>query len=181
MVLFNSLVTIEQVYTKLRGSDLFNQREVLAQGVTGSRRKLLKQFATGTRSVLFGAASFWEGIDLPKDQLELLIITRLPFDPPQELMNRAQQALLKAAGQNPFYQLEVPRATIRLRQGIGRLLRTETDRGAAVVLDPRLVTKRYGQTIQAALPQEMPVIAAPTDQIVLAAKQFITPSHRPEE
>lgn len=180
MVLFNSLATIEQVYAKLRGTDLFNQRDVLAQGITGSRSKLLKQFATGTRSVLLGAASFWEGIDLPREQLELLIITRLPFDPPNELMNRAEQELLKRAGQNPFYQLEVPRATIRLRQGLGRLLRTTTDRGAAVVLDPRLVTKRYGRTIRGALPKAMPVVEAPTDQIVLFAKQFINPTGKQE-
>lgn len=129
MVLFNSLLTIEQVYAKLRNTDLFNQRDILAQGISGNREKLLKQFATGTNSLLMGAASFWEGIDLPKEQLELLVVTRLPFDSPNDVINRAQSALLKAAGKNPFYQVELPKATTRLRQGLGRLLRTPQDRG----------------------------------------------------
>ncbi|MBD5808761.1 helicase C-terminal domain-containing protein [Limosilactobacillus fermentum] len=173
MVLFNSLLTIEQVYAKLRNTDLFNQRDILAQGISGNREKLLKQFATGTNSLLMGAASFWEGIDLPKEQLELLVVTRLPFDSPNDVINRAQSALLKAAGKNPFYQVELPKATTRLRQGLGRLLRTPQDRGVAVVLDPRLVTKRYGKTIQAALPSDLPVIAESSDLIVVKTKKFL--------
>ncbi|MEE6685015.1 helicase C-terminal domain-containing protein, partial [Limosilactobacillus fermentum] len=78
-----------------------------------------------------------------------------------------------AAGKNPFYQVELPKATTRLRQGLGRLLRTPQDRGVAVVLDPRLVTKRYGKTIQAALPSDLPVIAESSDLIVVKTKKFL--------
>lgn len=173
MILFNSLLTVEQVYSQLRGTDLFNQRDVLAQGITGSREKILKQFATGNNSVLLGAASFWEGIDLPNDQLQLLIITRLPFDSPQEILNRAQSNLLKAQGKNPFYQLELPKATIRMRQGVGRLLRTMDDYGVAVVLDARLVARRYGKTILNALPPTMPVATLTTDDVIKETKKFL--------
>lgn len=173
MVLFNSLVTVEQVYSQLRSTDLFNQRDILAQGITGNREKLLKQFATGENSVLLGAASFWEGIDLPNSQLQLLIITRLPFDSPQEILNRAQSSLLKSKGINPFYHLELPKATMRMRQGIGRLLRTPDDYGVAVVLDPRLSDRRYGKTILNALPEMMPVVAAATANVIEETKKFL--------
>lgn len=173
MVLFNSLVTVEQVYSQLRSTDLFNQRDILAQGITGNREKLLKQFATGENSVLLGAASFWEGIDLPNSQLQLLIITRLPFDSPQEILNRAQSSLLKSKGINPFYHLELPKATMRMRQGIGRLLRTPDDYGVAVVLDPRLSDRRYGKTILNALPEMMPVAAAATANVIEETKKFL--------
>ena len=173
MVLFNSLVTVEQVYSQLRSTDLFNQRDILAQGIAGNREKLLKQFATGENSVLLGAASFWEGIDLPNSQLQLLIITRLPFDSPQEILNRAQSSLLKSKGINPFYHLELPKATMRMRQGIGRLLRTPDDYGVAVVLDPRLSDRRYGKTILNALPEMMPVAAAATANVIEETKKFL--------
>ena len=173
MILFNSLVTVEQVYSQLRSTDLFNQRDILAQGITGNREKLLKQFATGENSVLLGAASFWEGIDLPNSQLQLLIITRLPFDSPQEILNRAQSSLLKEKGINPFYHLELPKATMRMRQGIGRLLRTPDDYGVAVVLDPRLSERRYGKTILHALPEMMPVAEIETAAVIEETKKFL--------
>lgn len=181
MVLFNSLLTIEQVYSQLRGTDLFNQRDILAQGITGNRDKLLKQFASGTRSVLLGAASFWEGIDLPDNQLQLLVITRLPFDSPNELLNRAQYNLIQHSGKNPFYQLQLPKATLKLRQGIGRLLRDEEDYGVAVCLDPRLENRRYGQTMQRALPKDMPKKVMKTQKIVREAKKFLKVHHRPAQ
>lgn len=173
MILFNSLVTIEQVYSLLRRTDLFNQRDILAQGINGSREKLLKQFATGTNSILMGASSFWEGIDLPNQQLQLLIVTRLPFDAPNEAFTKAEHQLLKRQGKNPFYSSELPKATIRLRQGIGRLLRTPTDYGAAVVLDSRLHQRRYGKSILNALPKALTVESMPTNQIAAKTKKFL--------
>lgn len=173
MILFNSLVTIEQVYSQLRRTNLFNQRDILAQGINGSREKMLKQFATGHNSILMGASSFWEGIDLPNDQLQLLIVTRLPFDAPNEAFTKAEHELLKHQGKNPFYHSELPKATIRLRQGIGRLLRTLDDYGVAVVLDSRLHSRRYGQSILHSLPADLPVESIPTDQIASKTKNFL--------
>ena len=173
MILFNSLVTIEQVYSLLRRTDLFNQRDILAQGINGSREKLLKQFATGTNSILMGASSFWEGIDLPNNQLQLLIVTRLPFDAPNEAFTKAEHQVLKRQGKNPFYNSALPKATIRLRQGIGRLLRTPEDYGVAVVLDSRLHQRRYGKSILNALPSDLAVEAVPTNEIGPKTKKFL--------
>lgn len=173
MILFNSLLTIEQVYSELRGTDLFDQRDILAQGVTGSREKLLKQFSAGKDAILLGAASFWEGIDLPHSQLTLLIITRLPFESPSQVIASAQNQMLKDEGKNPFYRSTLPRAITKLRQGVGRLLRTADDYGVAVVLDPRLESRRYGQTMQRALPKQMPISAVPTSEAVKQTKAFL--------
>lgn len=177
MILFNSLVTIEQVYSLLRKTDLFDQRDILAQGIHGSRNKILKQFATGSDSILLGANSFWEGIDLPKNKLQLLIVTRLPFDAPNEAFTKAEHSLLKHQGKSPFYQAELPKATIRLRQGIGRLLRTPEDYGVGVILDPRIIQKRYGKTILKALPEEMPIEKVLTKEIGPMTKKFL--NHHP--
>lgn len=173
MILFNSLVMIEQVYSQLRETDLFDQRDILAQGITGNRDKILKQFSGGKNSILLGASSFWEGIDLPESALELLIITRLPFDSPDEIMNRAHNKLLQQQGKNPFYHSELPKATMRLRQGIGRLLRTEDDHGVAVVLDPRLKTRRYGKTILSSLPTDLPVSSKKTAELISITQKFL--------
>ena len=173
MILFNSLVMIEQVYSQLRETDLFDQRDILAQGITGNRDKILKQFSGGKNSILLGASSFWEGIDLPDSALELLIITRLPFDSPDEIMNRAHNKLLQQQGKNPFYHSELPKATMRLRQGIGRLLRTEDDHGVAVVLDPRLQTRRYGKTILSSLPPDLPVNSKKTAELISITQKFL--------
>ena len=119
-----------------------------------------------------GAASYWEGIDLPKDALELVVITRLPFDAPTDLLVAATNAQLEAKGHNPFYSSALPKATLRLRQGIGRLIRTDNDRGVIVVLDPRLITKRYGGTMQKALPDALPVIPQGTAEIIKQTQNF---------
>lgn len=181
MILFNSLVMIEQVYSQLRGTDLFDQRDILAQGITGGREKLLKQFANGKNALLLGAASFWEGVDLPKTALELLIITRLPFDAPDEVMTRAYHDLLKREGRNPFYGAALPKATMRLRQGVGRLIRTADDYGVAVILDSRLHSRRYGTTILKSFPKDLPIMELPTDQLVSTANNFIKKNHRHPE
>lgn len=173
MILFNSLVTIEQVYSQLKETDLFDQRDILAQGITGRREKLLKQFASGTSSILLGASSFWEGIDLPKTALEMLIVTRLPFDSPDEIMNRAQNDLLKREGKNPFYHSALPKATMRLQQGIGRLLRTSDDFGVSVILDSRISSRRYGSSMLKNLPQDLPVKQVTTVEVVEMAKNFL--------
>lgn len=173
MILFNSLVTIEQVYSQLKETDLFDQRDILAQGITGRREKLLKQFASGTSSILLGASSFWEGIDLPKAALELLIVTRLPFDSPDEIMTRAQNSLLKRQGKNPFHHSALPKATMRLQQGIGRLLRTPDDFGVGVILDSRISTRRYGNSMLKNLPKGLPIKELPTAKLVVSAKNFL--------
>ncbi|AKP65833.1 helicase C-terminal domain-containing protein [Levilactobacillus koreensis] len=156
LVLFNSLSVIEQVYQQLTQQPEFAQREIFAQGISGSRERIAKRFATSHGAILLGAASFWEGIDLPAEQLELLIVTRLPFDSPDRVFVKANYARLEAAGKNPFYNAALPSATLKLRQGIGRLIRTPNDRGAIVLLDQRVLERQYGQSILRALPDDLP-------------------------
>lgn len=172
MILFNSLLTIEQIYSQLRSTDLFTKRDILAQGITGNKEKLLKQFAAGQQSILLGAASFWEGIDLPKSQLELLIITRLPFDSPAAVLTKAENNWLQQNHKNPFYNSALPKATLRVRQGLGRLIRTEDDRGVAIILDKRIVERKYGQTMLKTLPADLPVKTLPTTEIIEETKSF---------
>jgi DNA polymerase-3 subunit epsilon/ATP-dependent DNA helicase DinG len=120
---------------------------VLVQGVDGSRRALLERFAAG-RAVLLGTRSFWEGVDLPGDLLRCVVVARLPFDVPDDPLveGRAERY------DDPFREYQLPQAALRLRQGVGRLIRTKSDRGAIVVLDRRLITRDYGPTLLASLP-----------------------------
>ncbi|KRN02231.1 Rad3-related DNA helicase [Levilactobacillus senmaizukei DSM 21775 = NBRC 103853] len=172
LVLFNSLSVIERVYQRLVGRTEFAKREIFAQGISGSRERIAKRFATSHGAILLGAASFWEGIDLPAEQLELLIVTRLPFDSPERVFVKANYDRLTAAGKNPFYNAALPAATLKLRQGVGRLIRTPTDRGAIVILDHRVVEQRYGQSILRALPSDLSKQTGSIDEIATSLVKF---------
>jgi ATP-dependent DNA helicase DinG len=128
---------------------------VLAQG-QHSRRALLAHFraaqASGPGAVLVASASFWEGVDLAGDVLQLLVIDKLPFPPPDDPLIEARAEQLKGGGRNPFTALHLPLTELALKQGAGRLIRSETDRGVLVIGDRRLLTKSYGNRLLAALP-----------------------------
>ena len=102
--------------------------------------------------MLLGSASFWEGVDVPGDALSVVVIDKLPFAPPDDPLLAARLEHLRAAGGNPFFELQVPQAAIALKQGAGRLIRTETDRGVLMIGDPRLIDKPYGRRIWKSLP-----------------------------
>lgn len=157
LVLFTSHEQLQAVYQRLHFEFLQAGREILAQGIGGSRQKLLKRFAQSKSAVLFGADSFWEGVDLPGDQLQLLVVTKLPFENPQRPLVDAKYRYLTARGQNPFKQEALPKAMMKMRQGFGRLIRSPTDRGMMIVLDPRLVQSTYGKKMQQALPANLPI------------------------
>lgn len=118
----------------------------------GSRTALLEAFRAAGNGVLLGAASFWQGVDVRGEALRNVIITRLPFDPPGRPLTEARLERIQERGGNPFVEDSVPRAVIRFKQGIGRLVRSHADRGRIVVLDPRIVTKFYGKSFLRALP-----------------------------
>ncbi|PWG01113.1 helicase C-terminal domain-containing protein [Levilactobacillus bambusae] len=172
MVLFNSLSLIQEVYDWLTLSPVFQDREILAQGVTGSRERIAKRFSHGTDAILLGAGSFWEGVDLPNEQLELLLITRLPFESPDQVFVKAEYNRLTAEGKSPFYNAALPKATLRLRQGVGRLIRTDQDTGAIVILDRRLIDKPYGKSMLNALPADLPMITGTTEQLRMRLVNF---------
>jgi ATP-dependent DNA helicase DinG len=124
---------------------------VLVQG-TEPRRALLQRYGDGHGSVLVGSASFWEGIDMPGDALQCVIIDKLPFPPPGDPLVEARVQQLRRQGRNPFEEYFVAEAAVSLKQGAGRLIRTETDRGLLVLCDPRLRQMGYGRRLLAALP-----------------------------
>ena len=118
----------------------------------GSRSELLERFRRLGNAVLLGSASFWEGVDVRGDALSLVIIDKLPFAPPDDPVLAARLESLEREGGNPFFDYQLPQAVISLKQGAGRLIRDETDRGVLVICDPRLFSKPYGRRILASLP-----------------------------
>jgi ATP-dependent DNA helicase DinG len=173
LVLFTSHDILQKVYGRMHMDFLQNGREILAQGMGGSREKLLKRFMQSNNSILFGADSFWEGVDLPGDSLQLLIVTRLPFENPERPMVKARQMYLEKKGINPFMQETIPKAALKLRQGLGRLIRSTEDKGTMIILDRRIVTTKYGKKIARALPKELPLQEASIEEIQKATVQFL--------
>ena len=146
--LFTTLRALRRAHELLRGRVGF---PLLVQG-TGSRSDLLARFRSLGNAVLLGAASFWEGVDVRGEALSLVVIDKLPFAPPDDPVLAARIDALRARGGNPFNELQLPQAVLQLKQGAGRLIRDEADRGVLMLCDPRLVAKSYGRRIVAALP-----------------------------
>ncbi len=157
-VLTTTLRVLPQIAEALRaeGQACGAHLEVLVQG-TEPRRALLARYGDGRGSVLVGSQSFWEGIDMPGDALQCVVIDKLPFPPPNDPIIEARVRRLRAAGGDPFTEVHLAEAAISLKQGAGRLIRSETDRGLLVVCDPRMRQMGYGRTLQAALPPMTPL------------------------
>lgn len=123
-----------------------------SQGEEMPRTMLLEKFRNDPAGVLFGADSFWQGVDVPGDALQNVIITKLPFSVPDHPLLEARLESIRSSGGNPFMDYQLPEAVIRLKQGFGRLIRTRMDKGIVVILDPRVKTKRYGKLFLDSLP-----------------------------
>ena len=162
-VLFTSRKTMESVAQSCRGELERRGYPVLVQGKDGSRTSMLERFRAEEGTVLFGVSSFWQGVDVRGDRLRNVIITRLPFDAPDRPIVQARHEAIQAKGENPFFVDQVPRAIIRFKQGVGRLIRASGDSGRIVILDPRIVTKNYGRAFQKALPEG--VVIEPIDDL----------------
>ncbi|MBI2312433.1 MAG: ATP-dependent DNA helicase [Betaproteobacteria bacterium] len=152
-LLFTSLRAMEQAYGLLR--DAFAEEgldhPLLLQG-QGPRSDMLNRFRDLGDAVLVGSHSFWEGVDVRGEALSLVVIDRLPFSPPDDPVLAARIDALNRAGRNAFMEYQLPEAVITLKQGAGRLIRDETDRGVLMICDPRIVTKAYGKLIWRSLP-----------------------------
>jgi ATP-dependent DNA helicase DinG len=146
--LFSSMRAARQATTALRDSLKF---PLLCQG-DDSTGQLVKQFAEDEPTCLFGTLSLWQGVDVPGPSLRLVVIDRIPFPRPDDPLSSARTRAAEARGGNGFMEVSAAHAALLLAQGAGRLLRSMDDRGVVAVLDPRLVTKRYGDFLRASLP-----------------------------
>ncbi|SFL71577.1 ATP-dependent DNA helicase DinG [Salibacterium qingdaonense] len=166
LVLFTSFDMLRRTYDQLKQWDEDNQFSFIAQGVkSGSRSRLMKMFKQQEQAVLLGTNSFWEGIDLPGEDLSCLIIARLPFPPPDEPMTQARMEAAEKNGLSPFKNVSLPQAVLRFKQGFGRLIRHREDRGIVVVLDERMMTADYGKTFLESIP-ELPAAHQPVDRLL---------------
>ena len=148
LVLFTSLNSMRNTYPFLAEKLPY---PVFMQG-QAPRHKLLESFQLQTNSVLLAVASFWEGINVPGESLSCVIIDKLPFEVPSDPVIMARVNRIREEGGNPFMDFQLPRAILALRQGVGRLMRTSTDRGLLAILDIRLFTKKYGRMFLKSLP-----------------------------
>ncbi len=152
-LLFTSLRAMRLAHELLRERLRALQLDLplLLQG-EGSRSELLRRFRQLGNAVLLGSASFWEGVDVRGEALSLVVIDKLPFAPPDDPVLAARLEALESEGRNPFLEYQLPEAVISLKQGAGRLIRDEADRGVLVICDPRLFSRPYGRRILASLP-----------------------------
>lgn len=174
-VLTTTLRALQAIAPALRdelaalGADI----EVLVQG-TAAKRALMQQFLSRPASVLVGSQSFWEGIDVPGDALQCVMIDKLPFPPPNDPLVEARVKQLEGEGRNAFNDYFVAEAAVSLKQGGGRLIRSETDRGLLVVCDPRMAQMGYGRRLRAALP---PMTSVASEEEALAWLAELAASH----
>ncbi len=152
LILFTSYKMLNTTYSDLEPLLSRQGLTVMKQG-SSDRSKLLADFNEDVSSVLFATDSFWEGVDAPGDSLKLVIICKLPFRVPTDPIVKARIEVIEKRGGNAFMELSLPEAAMKLKQGFGRLMRRKSDHGVVLILDPRIIRKRYGSILSATLPE----------------------------
>lgn len=152
-VLFTSYEMLRHCAEELKDFFFTHDMPLLVHGSGLPRTQMLNEFRATPRSVLFGTDTFWAGVDVPGEALSNVMIVKLPFAVPNHPVIEARIEQIQARGGNAFMEFQLPEAILKFRQGIGRLIRTKTDKGIVVILDPRVVSKPYGKQFLAALPK----------------------------
>jgi ATP-dependent DNA helicase DinG len=160
-VLFTSYKMLEAAARTLTPWLARRNIAMFAQSDGMPRSKMVEAFKADVDSVIFGADSFWQGVDVPGEALSNVIITRLPFSVPSHPLLEARLEDIRRRGGSPFIEYQVPEAVIKLKQGFGRLIRTKSDRGIVVILDPRVLSKPYGRTFLNSLPECPRIVESP--------------------
>ena len=168
LVLFTAHGALRQAADAIRAELQRDEITVIAQGLDGSPRRILRELAANPRSVVLGAASLWEGVDVPGDAISLVVIARLPFPVPSDPVYAARAELYE----DPFQRCAVPQSIVRFRQGFGRLIRRKGDRGVVAVLDGRVTSRRYGRSFVASLPPAE-VVELPRRDLGAAVSEFL--------
>ncbi len=162
-VLFTSHQALRRVGELLKGREGGLPGPLFIQG-EAPRARLLQKFVGAGHGILLGTASFWEGVDVPGEPLRGLILQKLPFQVPTEPITAARMERIQEQGGDPFWRFTLPEAALRLKQGFGRLIRTEADRGAVLILDDRILTRRYGPYLRQSLPPA-PLVKGPWGEL----------------
>jgi ATP-dependent DNA helicase DinG len=174
LVLFTAHRLLRLVHRDLKAALEPEGISVLGQGLDGSRGRLAAALASGDPTVVLGAASFWEGVDVPGEALSCVVIAQLPFWAPDIPLVQARAEALERSGRSSFSALSLPQAVLRFKQGFGRLIRSGRDRGVAVVLDGRLVRSTYGRVFRDSLPGPA-FCVAPGDQVIERVAAWLRP------
>ena len=173
LVLFTSYDMLRKTYALLREFIDPEEFMIFAQGVSsGSRDRLKKNFQAFDQAILLGTSSFWEGVDIPGDDLSCLMMVRLPFQPPDQPLHSMQERKLKEEGKNPFMERSLPHAILRFKQGFGRLIRSSTDRGVVFICDQRIMEARYGKYFLSSIPK-VPVSYKSTRELIVEMEEWM--------
>ena len=166
LILFTAHDMLKKTYELIKESGFLDDYAMIAQGITsGSRSRLTRNFQRYDKAILLGTSSFWEGVDIPGEDLSCLVIVRLPFSPPDEPLTEAKCQIIKQKGGNAFTEYSLPEAILRFKQGFGRLIRTENDRGIMMVFDKRIITTKYGKAFLQSIPS-VPMKKGNIDELV---------------
>ncbi|MDM8101578.1 MULTISPECIES: ATP-dependent DNA helicase DinG [Oceanobacillus] len=172
LVLFTSYDMLKKANDLLKEMMTEQQYVIIAQGVTsGSRSRLKKNFQSYDQAILLGTSSFWEGVDIPGEDLSALVMARLPFQPPNHPVFEAKSHQMKEEGKNPFMNLSLPQAVIKFKQGFGRLIRSSEDRGIVFICDGRIKTAKYGKYFLESIPS-VPVHYEATRHLISNAEEW---------
>lgn len=173
VIMQNSHEEVSRLYEELTQLDSLNDYRIIAQNSGGFPAKIIRSYRKSKAAILIGTVDFFEGIDLPNDQLDVIILCRLPFEAPDQLYVQQRQAIAQISGDQAFYKDLLPQMIFKLKQAMGRLLRTEKDRGAMIILDERFWSADYSSQIRKSLPKDMIIQQMPCEEMKANIEDFL--------